>query len=189
MISQPQYQVYWLQEVERPDRLLDWETENCWLTAKNTNLNAWLKVVEAEGVWWKADIAGRVWKPWPRRATAPKSAAPEIYFFFLEALRGVIPYSTPNEYLLYFIYIWFRCRHPVSRPVTVVSWRRPTWIPGYSTKQSAWRRTWRNYWFTGDGMFYCDTVSVCVRARNTVSVNVRARNLWFTVYLRHFCAW
>ena len=37
-------------------------------------------------------INGRVWKPWPRRAVAPKSPAPEIYFSFQEALRGVIPY-------------------------------------------------------------------------------------------------
>ena len=38
-------------------------------------------------------------------------------------------------------------------------------------------------------MFYCDTVSVRVRARNTVSVRVRARNLLLIVYLCHFCAW
>ena len=77
--------------------------------------------------------------------------------------------NTVHQTSIYYISRWFRCRHPVSRPVTVVSWRHPPWIPGNSTKQSAWRRTWRNYWFSGDGMFYCDTVSVRVRGRNTVS--------------------
>ena len=96
---------------------------------------------------------------------------------------------TVHQTRIYHISRWFRCRNPVSRPVTVVSWWRPPWIPGKSTRQSAWRRTWRNYWFSGDGMLYCDNVSVRVRARNTVSVHVRARNLWLIVYLCHFCAW
>ena len=74
---------------------------------------------------------------------------------------------------------WFRCCLPVSCPVMVLSWRWPQWVPGNSKRQSAWRRMWRNYWFSGDGMFYW----------GAVSVRVRARNLWLIIYLRHFCAW
>ena len=103
--------------------------------------------------------------------------------FFQKNLQSRFFYLlTVHQTRIYHISRWFRCRHPVSRPVTVVSWWRPPWIPGKSTRQSAWRRTWRNYWFSGDGIFYCDTVSVRVRARNTVSVRVRARNLWLIVY-------
>ena len=36
-------------------------------------------------------IVGRVWKPWPRRAAALKSAAPQINFPFPDSQRGVIP--------------------------------------------------------------------------------------------------
>ena len=112
----------------------------------NRNVNIWMKIIifnfkELGTFLWYSEIC--------------KNVNYLQMFRFNKILKMVTHHGayTVQQTSIYHISRW--CRHPVSRLVTAVSWRQPPWITGNSTRQSAWRRTWRDYWFSGDGHRVC----------------------------------